>query len=892
MSSKDMIFRPLANLDSLQGHKPSSSLSGSPSPRSKSKSSSKSGSPSKKRGKQAPRSPRVTKLEPRALDKTKRSDSAPSTRVSFGDEPNKPSSSPSSSSSSSSPNVTPAPTSSPRTRRSSPPQRSSPRVSPRSPGGAELRERPTNLSASLSTSCSPSSGSSPLSVATQQFNSFSSSSSTSSIFSASPGAPPMLPPSGRNRFGSTGYSSAPESGMSARGRAASISIMESPPDLPSGNGEATRRAAQAAKKIVSDSDKVQGQISRLMKQMKVLSGHMNEMVAKGVPDQRMLEKLQAEGNKIGGMLEQKRIRQMQIFRELKRRETKSTVMFDFAAAEQRRLVAHIPVFEALYPSPRLEYFDDLKKEAADARISAWTKKAINIIEECVESQSGDPSKMELATAAAGPVVAGDVLSGSHMHGMPPNAIKYHLKKLQKQKDAEVVANGGQPSEEGSLAMERSTSSDGSSTQRVLNGVVPFHEKLFSRGVVIAGPDIYEGEQRHEDRLSARTISTYPNLIGTDSRMGDPICDRFCVQLLDDISIVAVADGCNWGEKPATAAEIAATTLVKYVGARQHRIGSDMRKAAIQILRGFSDAQDCIKAGKKDVFDSGSTTLIGAALMEMDPDTLQPSLAVDARTELLARELNDDDAVPFYDDCKQVQDGLVNGIRERRWGMIGAGVGDCKAYHWAFDTGKVSDITSGNRENQHDVRDCGGRLGPYLPGGKADLSNLEAFFCLCKEGDIFMFCSDGIHDNLDPEMLGVTPSELGLKPGENPKKPWKKVDNRLCQAAKQKFAEDKVEELLAEATKNGAKKVTPRLMVRTLIKYCVDTTSKARTFMETKTEQLPKDYKLYPGKMDHTTCVCLRVVAGRPQPPPRRNTGPLPPVVPASSGSSKLKLSKR
>ena len=44
-------------------------------------------------------------------------------------------------------------------------------------------------------------------------------------------------------------------------------------------------------------------------------------------------------------------------------------------------MAHIPLFEALYPSPRLEYFDDLKKEAADARISAWTKKAINIIEE-------------------------------------------------------------------------------------------------------------------------------------------------------------------------------------------------------------------------------------------------------------------------------------------------------------------------------------------------------------------------------------------------------------------------------------------------------------------------------------------------------------------------------
>lgn len=49
------------------------------------------------------------------------------------------------------------------------------------------------------------------------------------------------------------------------------------------------------------------------------------------------------------------------------------------------------------------------------------------------------------------------------------------------------------------------------------------------------------------------------------------------------------------------------------------------------------------------------------------------------------------------------------------------------------------------------------------------------------------------------------------------------------------------------------------IVQRLMNHCFATNRNAATFMqENPTKKLPKDYKLYPGKMDHTTCLCIRV----------------------------------
>lgn len=74
-----------------------------------------------------------------------------------------------------------------------------------------------------------------------------------------------------------------------------------------------------------------------------------------------------------------------------------------------------------------------------------------------------------------------------------------------------------------------------------------------------------------DHICGRSISTYPKITlnkGTEKeikkRTGDPICDRFLVQLLQERTIAIIVDGCNWGEKPRKAAEQASNHFAEYL----------------------------------------------------------------------------------------------------------------------------------------------------------------------------------------------------------------------------------------------------------------------------------------------------------------------------------------
>ena len=54
-------------------------------------------------------------------------------------------------------------------------------------------------------------------------------------------------------------------------------------------------------------------------------------------------------------------------------------------------------------------------------------------------------------------------------------------------------------------------------------------------------------------------------------------------------------------------------------------------------------------------------------------------------------------------------------------------------------------------------------------------------------------------------------------------------------------------------------LTPRIVVESVLRHCRCVTDPGRIRMEkNEAEKLPNDYERYPGKMDHTTCVCLTV----------------------------------
>lgn len=320
----------------------------------------------------------------------------------------------------------------------------------------------------------------------------------------------------------------------------------------------------------------------------------------------------------------------------------------------------------------------------------------------------------------------------------------------------------------------------------------------------------DGDDYEEVDLSTRSISTYPLLPGGE-KDGDPIADRLYVQRHENRALLAVADGCNWGKRPQMAAKNAVAALASYFNERQAGI-RDVHDAGHFLLRSFSEAHYSIVHGKEDIWEAGTTTLLGILVLE-----LEQSAAGDPK-----------------------------------WGLLCGSVGDCKAFHVNMKTREILDITSGNRDNVKDSRDPGGRLGPYEGHGWPDLRNLRLYFSPAEENDIIVVVSDGVHDNLDPQTLGKFPTDLNL-----PNKTWEELTGEGLQKAKAGYMKTLLGELIFNSDT-----VTPASITESLMKHCWVVTSKSREFMEKHpNKRQPVDYVGFPGKMDHTTCVSF--VIGKP-----------------------------
>lgn len=147
------------------------------------------------------------------------------------------------------------------------------------------------------------------------------------------------------------------------------------------------------------------------------------------------------------------------------------------------------------------------------------------------------------------------------------------------------------------------------------------------------------------------------------------------------------------------------------------------------------------------------------------------------------------------------------------------------------------------------------MGPYLEGGTPDLRNLKLYFIECSPKDLIFLISDGVHDNCDPQTLGKSPRDFNL---DSPT--WEeaeKVFSEKGQDIKSDFIEKKIQELI---TKNGTRlRPKPKAVTRELLKMCWDLTESSRVWMQNNpNKKLPSDYVEFPGKMDHSTCVCFKV----------------------------------
>lgn len=226
-----------------------------------------------------------------------------------------------------------------------------------------------------------------------------------------------------------------------------------------------------------------------------------------------------------------------------------------------------------------------------------------------------------------------------------------------------------------------------------------------------------------------------------------ICDFFRASILENRTILVMADGCGWGRKSRNAAELVSKVyfIASYITHSSTQTVMDFLMAPDtqkniqttvdclhEILSSFRQGHDAILKSCEYIDECGTSTLLSGMIMKVYLFYILLLILNQLRPNIFAGE---------------------------EWAFIAVSVGDCKAFHWDPVKKKVTDVTFGNRTNVRDARDCGGRLGPYVGVSDPDLRNLASFHCPCKPGDMIFVCTDGVHDNFDPEALGLNPDEL-------------------------------------------------------------------------------------------------------------------------------------
>lgn len=209
--------------------------------------------------------------------------------------------------------------------------------------------------------------------------------------------------------------------------------------------------------------------------------------------------------------------------------------------------------------------------------------------------------------------------------------------------------------------------------------------------------------------------------------------------------------------------------------------------------------------------------------------------------------------------------VADDVESDRFAFVFACVGDVKVFHCALrpdGSCTATDVTRGDikshsSEAKFRAEDPGGRIGAQLPesaidargkGTRADLRNLHTRCVPCARNDVFLMMSDGVADNLDPEVLGQ-PSKSGL--------PWKEINEADQRAEKSEWASNYLSTTLRKCRYNLSE------FVRLVIRFCADTTRPSRRFMEQNPgRSLPTDYTEFSGKQDHTSIIAFSVFFGK------------------------------
>jgi hypothetical protein len=184
------------------------------------------------------------------------------------------------------------------------------------------------------------------------------------------------------------------------------------------------------------------------------------------------------------------------------------------------------------------------------------------------------------------------------------------------------------------------------------------------------------------------------------------------------------------------------------------------------------------------------------------------------------------------------------------------IGDTKCFVIGTDL-SIKDPTEGIRGG-YDAKDPGGRIGgaggdttgyivskdksgEAISGG--DLRNYTHALLRLNPGDTVVMCSDGIADNLDPEMQGLSPKDCGLKGDE-----WNS-DDKDHTDYRNKYQAAQIKVILQDYKKEkGLETLSPDDVGKALNQFVHNQTIARK--MLTIHQKEPESKKDFPGKMDH------------------------------------------
>ena len=363
-------------------------------------------------------------------------------------------------------------------------------------------------------------------------------------------------------------------------------------------------------------------------------------------------------------------------------------------------------------------------------------------------------------------------------------------------------------------------------------------------------------ERSDSRIYGFTTDTYAKDYVKNEKAGVPNADSYYAESFPNAIFFGVADGIGWGYPSRRAAQSAVLGFMCGLNAnfRKRSRGSQLDTTGI--------AQACYQALQfahvsVHANTESKTTLAAGMIVELEHQFPNYSISPISNAAPSNESESDSDSLD--------EDDLIIDSR-KLWIFIGISVGDSLIYRFSASRPSVTELTCSDRTGG--VRDAGGSLG----GPEPDLRNLQYHFALLHEGDLIIAVSDGVHDNLDPEVLHVSPKESGV-PNATEKIDWYDIDDNVKNDVKRKYKEKKLCEIIESV---GRDKISPRSVTDAVVNFVTTITFPQREAMEKgsrlqcdwnkmseeerneKNSQVREALKNPVGKFDHVTCLTLQV----------------------------------